>query len=386
LVRGCSLLNLIKNIFRKKELNDDLKEVSTFFTAVEKKSKTYKDCFQMPKPIKITGRSSSITNSFINGIVPCIQPKEEDVAIVLGILGMDCNTICCVYCGDKHTEWDHFRPLIENKKATGYISEISNLVPACGKCNQSKGNSNWKEWITGQAKLSPASRGINDIEQRIENLEAFEILSNPVKLDFEKIVGRQRWEKHWANCEIINNQMRESQQLSDEIRAIVNAEVQRQNFESNQNYDFYKGSYVSTEINKDSLVERIHQKATLKEMKKTNTAFNFNSNVLRSKPVGIIAKQYLGQVLENGDLDVEIIKFLQDKNYSKNTFDINYPIIKRIKSSLPTIEESIDHLGRNRYYAKPLKIYGSYYLLTSQWYDRNKTYLIKWLMNHSSEC
>jgi endonuclease I len=60
------------------------------------------------------------------------------------------------------------RPLVVDKKPTGYISEIQNLVPSCGKCNQSKGNKNWKLWITSEAKLSPASRGISNIENRIE--------------------------------------------------------------------------------------------------------------------------------------------------------------------------------------------------------------------------
>jgi hypothetical protein len=31
--------------------------------------------------------------------------------------------------------------LVEEKEPIGYISEIRNLVPVCGKCNQSKGNS-----------------------------------------------------------------------------------------------------------------------------------------------------------------------------------------------------------------------------------------------------
>jgi len=36
----------------------------------------------------------------------------------------------CSYCGTPATEWDHLRPLVMNKKPTGYISEIHNLVPA----------------------------------------------------------------------------------------------------------------------------------------------------------------------------------------------------------------------------------------------------------------
>jgi len=89
-------------------------------------------------------------------------------------LGMTSEIFQCAYCGDKASEWDHLRPLVKNKKPTGYISEIHNLVPSCGKCNQSKGNKEWKIWILSKAALSPATRGIPDIEQRIKRLEAYE--------------------------------------------------------------------------------------------------------------------------------------------------------------------------------------------------------------------
>jgi len=108
----------------------------------------------MPTPMKITGRSSSITNSFINSIIPIIVPTNEQVKEALEILGMDHDSFQCAYCGATASEWDHLRPLVLNKKPTGYISEIHNLVPACGKCNQSKGNKPWHTWITSSAKLS----------------------------------------------------------------------------------------------------------------------------------------------------------------------------------------------------------------------------------------
>jgi 5-methylcytosine-specific restriction endonuclease McrA len=104
----------------------------------------YLSLFRMPTPMKITGRSSSITNAFINSIIPVVQPSAEQVKEAMEILGMTPETYQCAYCGDKASEWDHLRPLVKDKKPTGYISEIHNLVPSCGKCNQSKGNKEWK--------------------------------------------------------------------------------------------------------------------------------------------------------------------------------------------------------------------------------------------------
>lgn len=47
----------------------------------------------------------------------------------------------CVYCGDPPTQVDHVRPL-----AQGGWEHESNLVPACGPCNHSKGPRLLTEW------------------------------------------------------------------------------------------------------------------------------------------------------------------------------------------------------------------------------------------------
>lgn len=179
------------------------------------------NAFKMPNAVKITGRISSITNSFVNGIIPVVEPSEEEVHEALSILGMTENNICCAYCGDKCTEWDHLRPLIVDKAATGYISEIHNLIPACGKCNQSKRNQNWKEWMYSSAKLSPKSRGIKDIDARVKRIMDYEEWGTPIRIDIESIIGKEKWKKHWDNCDKIKNLMYESQKLQDEIKSDI---------------------------------------------------------------------------------------------------------------------------------------------------------------------
>lgn len=173
--------------------------------------------FQMPKPFKITGRSSSITNSFINSIIPVVAPTSDEVLMALTILGMTTESYQCAYCGSVPTEWDHLRPLVKDKKPTGYISEIHNLVPSCGKCNQSKGNKPWRDWMLSKAKLSPTARGIADIAVRIERLEAYEQWQEPTCLDLAQIAGDDLWSRHWKNWERVQAIMRESQQIASEI-------------------------------------------------------------------------------------------------------------------------------------------------------------------------
>jgi hypothetical protein len=56
----------------------------------------------------------------------------------------------CAYCGgtpidDRSLTLDHVRP-----KSKGGQDRTSNCVPACKKCNHSKGSENWLEWFERQ--------------------------------------------------------------------------------------------------------------------------------------------------------------------------------------------------------------------------------------------
>jgi hypothetical protein len=181
----------------------------------------YLKLFRMPTPMKITGRSSSITNAFINSIIPVVPPTEEQVAEALQVLEMTDATFQCAYCGNQASEWDHLRPLAKGKRPTGYISEIHNLVPSCGKCNQSKGDKEWRDWIRSSAPHAPARRGIADIESRVKRLEAYENRCTPTRMEFGDIVGEEVWAQHWKNCGRVHDLLRESQELATKINAIV---------------------------------------------------------------------------------------------------------------------------------------------------------------------
>jgi hypothetical protein len=182
---------------------------------------SYLPLFKMPIPMKITRRSSSITNAFISSIIPVVPPNAEDIQQALEVLGMTPETFQCAYCGGVASEWDHLRPLVKDKKPTGYISEIHNLVPSCGKCNQSKGNKEWRTWMLSTAKLSPTARGVKDIHERIKRLEVYENSKAPTKMDFAAIVGREVWAQHQNNLERVQSLLRESQELAAKINAKV---------------------------------------------------------------------------------------------------------------------------------------------------------------------
>jgi hypothetical protein len=177
--------------------------------------------FQMPSVQTMVSRKSSITNAFVNAIIPTIQPTADEIAEALSILGMDAADVRCAYCGDKASEWDHLRPLVSKRRPTGYISEIANLVPACGKCNQSKGGSDWRKWMLGSAKLSPTGRRLAGTSERFARLEEYERWRPATNIDFDSIVGRDEWEHYWSLCESVINELRRCQQHAESLRARI---------------------------------------------------------------------------------------------------------------------------------------------------------------------
>ena len=175
----------------------------------------------MPSVQTMVSRKSSITNAFVNALLPSIQPTVDEIDQALQILKTEPSDLRCSYCGDKASEWDHLRPIVENLRPTGYISEIANLVPSCGKCNQSKRNANWKAWMLSSAGLSPTGRKITNIPDLISRLESYERWKSPVKLDFEKIMGKETWAKYWSMWDGINLELRRCQEFADSLRAQI---------------------------------------------------------------------------------------------------------------------------------------------------------------------
>jgi HNH endonuclease len=174
-------------------------------------------CFNMPSGTTITGRSSSIRNVFVAAILSVVPPTATEIKQVLSILHMVPGALECAYCGSVATEWDHLRPLVNNGRPTGYATSIRNLVPSCGKCNQSKGKCEWRIWMRGNAKLSPKSRGIPDLEARILRLEAYEKWANCQPLRIQELVHPELWEKYYKLQDEILIKMREAQVIALEI-------------------------------------------------------------------------------------------------------------------------------------------------------------------------
>ncbi|KAA2236631.1 HNH endonuclease [Salinarimonas soli] len=170
------------------------------------------------KPLTILSRTSSVTNSFVQAILPAIEPTPDEIAEALAILGMTPKTITCAYCGTASTDWDHLCPLVKGKRPTGYITEIRNLVPSCGPCNQSKSGADWHVWMTGTAKGSPRTKGVTDLEARLGCLKRYVAWGQVRPLDLRVLGGAELWDRHWANLEALTAGMREAQLHAAQLR------------------------------------------------------------------------------------------------------------------------------------------------------------------------
>ncbi len=98
----------------------------------------------MPTPIKITGRSSSITIAFINSIIPVIPPTESEVRKALRILQMEpyeqvfrpSSHNFAVMVGERlwSQHWENWQRIIdEMKQAQILASEINTRIKSENK-------------------------------------------------------------------------------------------------------------------------------------------------------------------------------------------------------------------------------------------------------------
>jgi hypothetical protein len=173
------------------------------------------------KLLKITSRTSSITNSFVQAIIPSYLPTVEELREALKVLGMSEGNLECVYCGLPSTDSDHLMPLVRGRQPTGYLHEIRNLVPCCGRCNQSKGGRDWKAWMLGSATGSPTSRKVPGIAERIKRLERYVAWGKLKPVPLKELAGHELWDDYWRHLKVIEDALIAAQQKATEVQGAI---------------------------------------------------------------------------------------------------------------------------------------------------------------------
>lgn len=104
---------------------------------------------------------------------------------------------------------------------------------------------------------------------------------------------------------------------------------------------------------------------------------NSNSVVSTDKfsglKVGQVARIHLRNALESSKISNSEISKMLTKEYSKDIFGIDFPLLVSVNQDFDTV----------RYYVAPLNIGGKLYRLCSQWFEtsvnNDRVYLLKWL-------
>jgi hypothetical protein len=104
-----------------------------------------------------------------------------------------------------------------------------------------------------------------------------------------------------------------------------------------------------------------------------------SNDTLSELKIGKIAQTLLREALESGKADNDEVSLMLTKDYSKNTFGIDYPLLVLAENDCDSV----------RYYTKPLVIEKKHYRLCSQWFEvsanNDRPLLLAWLENHGVE-
>ncbi len=104
------------------------------------------------------------------------------------------------------------------------------------------------------------------------------------------------------------------------------------------------------------------------------------SEASKSVRIGKYVQDKIRELFYSDTLSLEDINHLTDKQYAKDIFNLNFPVLREIEPDLPFDKQKRDENGYNRYYNFTLQAYGKQYLLCSQWVEHlHREYFEKWL-------
>lgn len=285
-----------------------------------------------PNRTTLTGRSSTITSAFVHSITPWITeltPEQERKIRNLyetvkdnygiEILASDAKNNKCAYCGQPANSADHIHPLVAGLVSSGSITEIYNLVPCCAKCNSDK-------------------RG-----------EAFDVwYSKKETEDYVNSVGGDYATRKVALQFLIN----ELDKMSSQSKIVA----------------FHKSPEAAKRL--DSIYKhRDEINNLMRKYSEECLRFSFDAEMSMYK-IGEIAQNKIPPIVQK-KVNHHLVADLLDDTYCKTQFKVSYAVLSPVRTK--------DNKGRDRYYAKPIKIKRKEYYLCSQWYEKSRKALLDWL-------
>ena len=128
--------------------------------------------------------------------------------------------------------------------------------------------------------------------------------------------------------------------------------------------------------NKRKPIEHLQPKDKRPQMAETIEVSNIDG--LIEMKIGVLVRSTLTRMFNNHEISEEEITLMQTAEYSKQTFDIQFPLLR--KASLSNGEKIL------RYWAGAVEGYGEKYFICSEWYEvpqnNDRPYFMKWLALH----
>ena len=94
--------------------------------------------------------------------------------------------------------------------------------------------------------------------------------------------------------------------------------------------------------------------------------------------IGKLVRNLMILILEKDLITKNEIDNLLQKDYSKFTFNVIFPILKKVDKKISLTENAMIN-GNRRYYAKPIENNKTEYLLANEWKEFHREDFIKWL-------
>lgn len=134
--------------------------------------------------------------------------------------------------------------------------------------------------------------------------------------------------------------------------------------------------YNMSSHNERKPLERLQPKNKRTPMAETIEVTSLNG--LSEMKIGVLVRRTLTKMLTSHEISEEEIALMQKAEYSKQTFDIQFPLLR--KASLSNGEKIL------RYWAGAVEAYGEKYFICSEWYEvpqnNDRPHFLKWLALH----
>lgn len=99
----------------------------------------------------------------------------------------------------------------------------------------------------------------------------------------------------------------------------------------------------------------------------------FSDEFFRFEKIGVVARKTIEHLLSNDLLPADEYDNISSKVYCMEHLGCEFPLFVYSK------DDTVDHNGVNRYYAKPFVHNGKEYYICSQWYEGDRKRLVPWL-------